>query len=356
MSSCYFMYDNLISNPAMISLSSAAPGTVGMPAPAAAGSATAHASGQYTGDVDQVFLVEIDSMAEGSQIGQATFRWRRTDREVWEATELPTAGELTELADGVAIKWVSGGGDDFVLGDSWSVLAVRPHGATALLDNDRDQCWISQAAGDQHLTVDLGSAQNVQALILADHNLGDAATATLMANSADAWADPPFSLALGRTAPHLVAFLDQTFRYWRLVLDDPANPDGRLQASGLYLGGRYAPSRTFGVRYTRSTLAGRRVTTTDSGKLAGHATSLAEALALEFSGLTDADATSIRAMYRAIHDQATGRLTPLYFTPFAERPADTIFCLPGPDLQLGQTHQGRWSLKLNLEEVVRTDV
>lgn len=356
MSSCCFMYQNLVTATEQVRLSSAQAGVVGMPAPRARGSAVAYAAGEYQGAADQVFLVEIDSVAAGRQVGQATFRWQRGSAGAWEQTGVTTGDSLTALADGVSLKWLSGSGDDFALGDAWSILAVRSHGPAALLDRDRDQQWISTGAADEHLTVDLGQPRRVGAVILADHNLSDAAVVTLMANPSDAWSAPAYSQALSLTRPHLVSFPERSYRYWRLRLQDPANQEGVLKASGLFLGPRFCPSRTFRAGYSRATLAGRRVTTTDAGKMAGHTRGLADNLAVEFRGLDQDDADAFRAMFQAIHDPDSGRLAPVFFTPFDHRPGDTLYCLPGPSLALSQTHHDRWALKLNLEEVVRTHV
>ena len=193
MSACRFLYSNLIDDPAAIEVSSARPGLVGMPVAKAQGTAQAYAAGLHTRDQDQVFLVEIDSLDAGSGVGQATFRWRRLDREAWEASRVPTSDRLGELADGVQIKWASGGGNDFILGDCWSLLASRAQGSSMLLDGDRDSGWAALGAAGESLTVDLGQAGLAQALILADHNLSGGAVATLLASDPEeagrVWSD-----------------------------------------------------------------------------------------------------------------------------------------------------------------------
>jgi hypothetical protein len=45
MPGCRFMYQNLLTQPAMLALSSARPGLVGLPVPRAQGSAVAYAQG-----------------------------------------------------------------------------------------------------------------------------------------------------------------------------------------------------------------------------------------------------------------------------------------------------------------------
>ncbi|MGD8561095.1 MAG: hypothetical protein PVG03_01100 [Desulfarculaceae bacterium] len=356
MSSCRFLYVNLITDPAQISPSSARTGLVGMPAPKAAGTAVAYAAGDYTGAQDQIFLIEIDSISAGKEVGQATYRWRRSSSDNWEASGQVTSDSLTPLADGVQIKWVSGPGDDFATGDSWTILASRSFGASALLDRDRDRVWEATGCSDEHLTVDMGEAKQVKALVLADHNLSDNATVTLMANSSDSWSEPAWSQGLSLTRPHLVAFIDQTYAWWRLRLQDEGNEQNLIRASILYLGSYFEPSRTFHTKYNHTMTGTRSVTSTDTGKQTGSAGGVADSWQLNFSGLTAPDLSGFRSLYENVHDRTTGTLSPVFFTPFAESPSGTFYCLPSPSLTKGQIHQGRYALKLALEEMVRTDV
>jgi hypothetical protein len=764
MSSCRFMYENFISGPEGLSVSSAQPGLVGSPAPQALGSAVCYADGEHTGSQDQVFTLEIDSIDTGSEVGQASFRWKRASADGWEASGLSTTSNLLTLTDGVRIKWVSGTGQDFYKGDAWHILAVGSQGAAALMDRDRDTAWRATGCAAEHLTADLDEAQEVKALVLADHNLSDGATAILkasgiaqepvwefdpsggalensddtvgtnsratprsyidggvlkyaaagescfedgllsispavanicqntetfggaywtniyhvsvsanavaspdgtttadklvesaeaaqdhyfrtdnltlpddtdyvaflflkaeernwfrlltqgkpgaqvstyfdltngvigttghsskgivdvgdgwylcwvgfnsgtggssprvyynladadnsyvydgdgssglylwgaqltagpvplayapndasnandmggssdadaisftmptemaallasggegtlaaewtpgynggdfpessypalstdnttkylgpfypsqrasnlfhfrthdgnngsyveMADSAmtagttytvasrwgvgsqmqighgatwgsaasydgdfsgdaiylgkepsapfhlgrvkffgswldaepravmDPWDYPGYSQALGLTSPHLVYFLDQSYRYWRLELNDAANADGLIKASLFYLGGHFQPQRTFAASYGRATVAGRKMTASDAGKLAGSAQGLAQGLSLSFPRMSTSDAEQFQAMTEAIHQQSGGQINPIFFTAFTDTPADTLYCLPDADLNRQQGPGGRWDLSLNLKEVVKTDV
>lgn len=181
MSTCRFMFSNLIPGPSALGVSSARPGMVGSPAAEALGSATCLAAGEHTGALDQVLVVEIDSLAAGDEVGLATFRWKRESAGAWEATGVPTSLGLTPLADGVSVKWVPGPGQEFYKGDRWSILATGCQGPQALMDRDRDTAWRSLETAGQFIEADLGQAQEVRALVLADHNLGESATATLKA-------------------------------------------------------------------------------------------------------------------------------------------------------------------------------
>jgi len=173
------MFDNFIPGPSALGVSSARPGMVGSPAAEALGSATCLAAGAHTGALDQVLVVEIDSLAAGDEVGLATFRWKRESAGAWEASGVPTSVNLTPLADGVSVKWVPGPGQEFYKGDRWSILATGCQGPQALMDRDRDTAWRSLDCAAQFIEADLGQAQEVRALVLADHNLTSGATATL---------------------------------------------------------------------------------------------------------------------------------------------------------------------------------
>ncbi|MFH1058749.1 MAG: hypothetical protein V1797_08735 [Pseudomonadota bacterium] len=179
MSQCSFLYQNLIADPGQIRLSSAQPGMVGTPVPRALGTATALSGGEHSGDQDQVFVVEIDSVAAGPAIGQASFRWRRGDASGWEGAGLPTSTALTALADGVGITWQAGAGPDFSLGDAWTILAMRNQGPAMLTDADRDTEWVSQGSAGECLILDAGQAAANPVLAILDHNLSDAAQVSL---------------------------------------------------------------------------------------------------------------------------------------------------------------------------------
>ncbi len=104
-----------------------------------------------------------------------------------------------------------------------------------LFDHNRGTYWRSVGA-TAWLKADLAAAKQVKGLVLLDHNLTSGATITLAANDVDDWGSPPYSAAISWAEGNIVYTLDQTYRYWRLTIDDPDNPDGYLTASVLHLG------------------------------------------------------------------------------------------------------------------------
>ncbi len=251
----------------------------------------------------------------------------------------------------------------FVAGLSYD-LAARWSSSTGLmqagykLSSDAAWAWGSAAAYDGSFT--LGDYLNIgyspgYPFQAGDIEVHDSWLADPLEKSLRPWEHPDYSQAMSITSPHLVHFLDASHRHWRLELSDPGNPDGALAASLLYLGGYFEPERTFAAGFTRGTVAGRRLTTSDAGKVSGSATALATYYELSFPRLGPADADAFEAMMAAIHPHLPGGLRPLFFTPFSGQPEETLYCLPSSQLTRRRLAGGRWDLGLRLEEVVRTD-
>ena len=233
----------------------------------------------------------------------------------------------------------------------------------------------SSAAGQMQVGVDEAWGAAVAfdgAYVLGDHlRLGYAPALPMRLGRVkiwDAWLDeapravmepwdwPDYSQAISVASPHLVHFLDQTYRHWRLELADPNNAEGYIRAGGLYLGDYFQPSRGFALGYTASTVASRQTAAGAAGKLAGCSLGLNRSLLISFSRLSQEDAQGFEAMMAAVHGKEGGPLTPMFFTPFSDQAGDTLYCLPQAELNVQQTAGGRWDLSLNLQEAVKTNV
>ena len=223
---------------ASLEVSSQAAGVVGYPLKEGTGSAAAVTTGEYTGPSGTIYVVEIDSVGPGKEIGQATFRWKRADSSsVWEEVNRPTSASVVSLDRGVKIKWMSGAGDDFALGDSWTIETPSPFGPAGLYDLNRDTAFRSGGLDDPTwIKADLGSARQAGACFILDHNFSASASLSLQANSADDWSDPLYERSLEYGEGAIGLFLNQTYRYWRLAVRDPANTQGYIEVGEWFLG------------------------------------------------------------------------------------------------------------------------
>jgi hypothetical protein len=117
------------------------------------------------------------------------------------------------------------------------------------------------------LKADLGSALAVRVGIAVNHNAGAAGTFTLQGNATDAWTAPSVTQALAGDASIRIAFLgaDQTYRYWRLLIDDCGNALGYGEVGIWYAGPYVQPTISYAVGLTKGWEELSGVATTPSG-------------------------------------------------------------------------------------------
>lgn len=117
------------------------------------------------------------------------------------------------------------------------------------------QVGASAAYTSRHwVRADLGSGLGVQAGIVINHNSGASGTYTLQGNASDAWTAPSVSQVLAGDATIRVAFLGalQTYRYWRLLIDDCGNALGYGEV-GVWFAGPYTqPSISYAIGFEKS--------------------------------------------------------------------------------------------------------
>jgi len=227
---------NFITSASMLAVSTEKAGVVGPAVKSGVGSARMETGGAFTGPVEALYTVEIDSTAGGSDVGQATFRWK-DGGEAWQATGVVTAAVPINLNHGVTVKFIGGSGADFILGDAWTFNAVKHFGRARLLDLDRNTAWRSAGlSAPDYIRADLGQSRKVRAVVIGDHNFTETAEIRLQAGDEDSWTSPAFDLALTWSEGLIALFLDQTYRYWRLAVTDLDNPAGFVGVGEFFLG------------------------------------------------------------------------------------------------------------------------
>jgi hypothetical protein len=75
-------------------------------------------------------------------------------------------------------------------------------------------------SNDEWVTIDMGAATNIKSFIVDMGNMSSTATITLEGNATDVWTSPSYSSALTVTDTAAYSNLDETYRWWRLTLDD----------------------------------------------------------------------------------------------------------------------------------------
>jgi hypothetical protein len=118
-------------------------------------------------------------------------------------------------------------------------------------------------ATSDNIVIDLGSAQEVDTFAMAGHNI-EALEVTLEANSSDSWTSPPFSRTVTLTARMgYDYFTAETYRYWRVVIDDPGNSLGAIEVGRIGIGvGFDGPAMDPDITLPRETTTNRALSRT----------------------------------------------------------------------------------------------
>ena len=142
MSKSRFLFQNLITSENNISVSSLRAGIVTAALKEGTGSAVLNTSGNYSGTTDLEYIIEIDSIAGGAEVGQATFKWSDGGG-TWNASGVTTSAVNILLSNGIYINWTTGSGADFVVGDKWYLKGINLFNAGKMIDLNRDHRYRS---------------------------------------------------------------------------------------------------------------------------------------------------------------------------------------------------------------------
>lgn len=360
MGKCRFLYNNLITDESMLTVSSLRYGLVTAALKEGTGSAMLNPSGNYSGSTDKEYIIEIDSVAAGAEVGQATFKWSDGGGS-WNAVGVTTSATNITLNSGVQVNWSSGAGADFVLGDKWYLKGINLFNAGKMLDLDRDHRYRSKDLETPNtITIDLGSAQEVKALAIYDHNFTAAATLLLEADDAATFdsdgGSAQFSEAVTWADDKILHYLSAatTKRYWRLSVTDAANTDGYIEIGELFLGSYMEMSRTFSNGFSEKIEFLMQSNTTSYGIRRDRFYNTRATWTFNFNVMEATDVDLVRALLAAIADRNTGKLSPFYFNKDSAMPGDFYFVKVTGGLSIIHRVRTYYDLPLTLVEVLRS--
>ena len=354
-----FIYSNMITDDGDITVYSLRPGMVTSALKEGTGSAILLTQGSYTGTIDREYIVEIDSIAGGAEVGQATFKWSDGSGG-WNASGVATATTQTLLNNGVYISFTSGAGADFVLGDKWYFKGINLFGVANLINMDRDARYRTNTLADpEYFYVDLLSAQAPQVLVLQDHNISFGATVTLEGDSANTFDSggggaAEVSEAVNFTSP-TVHYLTATTpcRYWRVKITDTTNADGYIEVGTWFLGSYFEPSRSYGRTPSKPFEFLFDSNETRHGIRHHRYFNKRRKFSYEFSFLTLADMEALKNMCEHLNSPSSGLMMPFFFNEDSASPEKswmvTMYSLDWQRLQTGTEY---YSCVLTLDEVV----
>lgn len=119
------------------------------------------------------------------------------------------------------------------------------------VDNRLGKVWRTDSDTLEWIKWDLVVSRAVNCVGIFNHNLTSSATVTFEGNATDVWTSPTVdeTLTVATNADSVVIprichfFTSDTLRYWRLLIDDPTNPDGYIQIGRIMFGTYYETTR-----------------------------------------------------------------------------------------------------------------
>ena len=312
-----FLYDNLIDTATLTPSSTySAAGLVTAALKNGTGSAFLQPGGVYTGNDEREYVVTIDSVGSGSEVGQSTFKWSQDGGATFVALGVTTSTSFITLSDGVGIRFTGATGNDFVIGDTWYFRAINRFSSDKVHDYNRDTRFRSaSAAATFSMVIDNAASVDFNVLTILDHNFTSSATITLEGNATDSWGSPSFSEAVtwaSKKLGHYTSSLE-SYRYARVTVSDTSNSDGYIEIGTLFLGEYMELSRNFSPGLDISielskTAAKNRYNIT---KKRFH--NKRQKISASWDFIVDADKTKLETMLDTIANESTESLQPIIF-------------------------------------------
>lgn len=223
---------------------------------------------------------------------------------------------------------------DVIATESGSVVGSSENSsyvATNVVTSNYGNVWRSTAAGAgaQTLTVDLGSAQTIDAVGLGNINFRSTATVTIAAHTSDAWGGPDFGpeaiTATGldgirRSLYHSLSS-STSKRYWQISITDNGNPDGFLEVGRWFMGEKVALTDSFDANITINHKFGSVELRTEYDQAYVFSRDRSVDLSLAWTNIQAATRSELLTLFRAVSQNGK----PFFFVFDTTDPAEAYY-------------------------------
>jgi hypothetical protein len=200
------------------------------------------------------------------------------------------------------------------------------------------------------INIDLGSAQEVKALVIGDHNLSAAATITLKGVEPTAFSD-----SVAWNSGTIIHYLSAatTKRYWQLQITDAANPDAYIEIGELFLGSYIELSRNYTRGYDYETELLMETNETPYGIRRDRFYNTQKQFSFDFDAVIAADITKMDALVTAVCDRTAGTYKPFWFNLDSDTPNDS-YLVKFDSLPVKHKATTYFELSLEMKEIVKS--
>lgn len=287
------------------------------------GSATMAVTGTYTITYDMEFVIEIDSVAVGVSVGEATYKIGYGGS--WIYTGVTTSISPVQIGStGIYIAFTAGAGDDFALGDTWYFKGVHTYGYNNLVDGSRDNRFrTSSVAATTYISADLDSAQEIKVLVIADHNIPASATITLY--GAASGGGTTFTQAVTWSSGTIVQYLSsaQTYRAWSLKIYDIVPLVSYYEIGEWYLGSYLELSRNYAEGWEEEIEFLQEANRTPYGVGYNRFYNTRKRISHTYELMTATDVTNVETMISAITSKTDGTNKAFWYNQDSDSASNT---------------------------------
>jgi len=209
--------------------------------------------------------------------------------------------------------------------------------------------WRTTADTGQWIKFDLTTPGKITMLAIFGHNLSSGATVTIEANATDSWVTPSYSHAMTWNALAMVEFLDQTYRWWRITIEDNGNDDGYIEIGRICAGEYYEPGVNISQELQKKIVDPSFYQESEGRQ--GYAIDKTpyRTFDVQFTGISRTQQGELETMFRAV--KTTGYLA-LALDPDNYPEADTIYCRMTTPLAHALGALGYGDVSISFEEMV----
>ena len=207
--------------------------------------------------------------------------------------------------------------------------------------------------------IDLGTAKEVQAVIIQDHNLTSNAEITLKARGDTSWhfttstsepVDETITWQSGKIL-HYVVSSSNTQRYWRVDILDANNPDGYIELGNLYLGpyDEMVRNAAIGYKQTETVIGSRNID--PYGVEDNRFRNRQKTWQYKLPASTDIE--TLEGVFDNIYSSTSGKYDPVWINPTSN---STDFHMVYLDsLPLAHRFRNQSDITLNFREVLKSN-
>lgn len=141
---------------------------------------------------------------------------------------------------------------------------------------------------DGEVTWDMGSAIQINAIAIINHNLDSGGTYKLQGNATDSWGSPTVDETITHNSGMMLKYITgDTLRYWRL--DIAKSTDTFIEMGRVFLVSYYQPARQYNTRWSQTPVDSSRQSSSEGLQIHSDEQDMHDLLALTFNQISDAE-------------------------------------------------------------------